>query len=275
MGHFFRERRGIATGVATTGGSVGGVVFPLMLQRMFEHAGWAWSIRALAFICLACCAVANCLIRSRLPPARGASPHPDIRILGNAAFLFTTTGVFLLELGLFIPLTYISSYAIAQGFPETFGLRVLPIMNAASIVGRALPGYWGDRFGPLNSNITMTVLCGVSCLAIWLPVGSTTAGLIAFVILFGFASGSNIGLTPVCIGRLCKTQEYGRYYATCYTVVSIACLISVPIGGNILTACGGKYWGLVLFTGLAYIMALGSFLIARWAQVGRRIKANL
>lgn len=268
VGHFFQARRGLATGLASTGGSIGGIVFPLMLQSLFPRLGWGWSVRVLGFVVLGICACANFLIRSRLPPARNASARPDFRIFRNRAFLLTTVGMFLLEFALFIPLTYISSYARSRGFGEAFSFQILPILNAASAFGRALPGYWGDKIGPFNINLIMILLSIISCLAIWLPAGSYTAGLILFAVLFGFASGSNVSITPVCIGMLCKTQHYGRYYATCYTVVSIACLVGVPIGGNILTSNGGDYWGVIVFTGLVYLGALISLYLAKVCKVG-------
>lgn len=268
VGHFFQARRGLATGVASTGGSIGGIVFPLMLQSLFPRLGWGWSVRALGFLVLGICCCANFLIRSRLPPAQGASARPDFNIFRNRAFTLTTLGMFLLEFALFIPLTYISSYARSKGFSEAFSFQILPILNAASAFGRALPGYWGDKIGPFNINLIMIIFSIVSCLAIWLPAGSYTAGLILFAITFGFASGSNISITPVCIGMLCKTQNYGRYYATCYTVVSFACLVGVPIGGNILTSNGGDYWGVIVFTGLVYLGALISLYLAKVCKVG-------
>lgn len=42
IGHFFLVKRANATGIAATGGSVGGVIFPLMLQRLFPQIGFAW-----------------------------------------------------------------------------------------------------------------------------------------------------------------------------------------------------------------------------------------
>ncbi|KAK2600804.1 hypothetical protein N8I77_010311 [Diaporthe amygdali] len=268
VGHFFQARRGLATGIASTGGSIGGIIFPLMLQSLFPRFGWGWSIRILSFVVLAICACANFLIRSRLPPALNASARPDFKIFGNRAFLLTTIGMFLLEFALFIPLTYISSYARSKGFSEAFSFQILPILNAASAFGRALPGYWGDKIGPFNINMLMAILSIISCLAIWLPAGSYTAGLILFAVVFGFASGSNISITPVCIGMLCKTQNYGRYYATCYTVVSFACLVGVPIGGNILTSNGGDYWGVIVFTGLVYLGSFISLYLAKVCKVG-------
>ncbi|KAJ9155264.1 Riboflavin transporter mch5 [Pleurostoma richardsiae] len=274
VGHFFSKRRGLATGLASTGGSVGGIVFPLMLQRLFDQVGWGWSIRIFAFLCLVLCGTGNILIRSRLPPAKNASAHPDFRIFRNRPFLFCTIAVFVLELALFIPLTYISSYARREGFSEAFSYQILPLLNAGSAVGRALPGYWCDRIGPFNANMITSVLCAITCLAIWLPAGSTTPGLIIFALSFGFASGGNICLTPVCVGRLCRTQEYGRYYATCYTIVAVACLIGIPIGGNILSATNGNYWSLILFTGVTYAVSVCFFFAAKVSRVGWRMKAK-
>lgn len=267
-GHFFMRRRGLATGFAATGGSVGGIVFPLMLETLFPRLGWGWSIRILAFVCLFLCILANFLIRRRLPPAKNASAHPDFRIFRNRPFLLTTIGIFLLEFALFIPITYISSYARAAGFSTSFSFQILPIMNAGSALGRALPGYWGDRIGPFNINLLMIVLSVIACFAIWLPAGSYTAGLVLFAVLFGFASGSNVSITPVCVGRLCRTQNYGRYYATCYTIVSFACLVGVPIGGNILTSAGGAYWGVIVFTGCVYAGAFAFLAAAKGCSVG-------
>lgn len=239
-----------------------------MLQSLFPRLGWGWSVRVLGFIVLAVCGCANFLIRSRLPPIQGASARPDFNIFRNRAFALTTIGMFLLEFALFIPLTYISSYARSRGFSEAFSFQILPILNAASAFGRALPGYWGDKIGAFNINMIMCIMSIVSCLAIWLPAGSYKAGLILFAVTFGFASGSNVSITPVCIGLLCKTQNYGRYYATCYTVVSFACLVGVPIGGNILTSNGGDYWGVIVFTGFVYLGAFISLYFAKVCKVG-------
>lgn len=268
IGHWFRDRRGLATGIASTGGGVGGVVFPLLLSDLFERVGWAWAVRVLGFVSIALAVAANFLIRSRLPPAKNASAHPDPRIFRNVAFSLTTAGIFLMEFALFIPLGYISLYAKAQGFSAAFSFQILTVLNAASVLGRALPGWWADIIGPANANIIAILQSLIACLAIWLPAGGTTAGIVVFAILFGFASGTNISLTPLCIGRLCKTQNYGRYYATAYTLVSFACLVGIPIGGNILAACGGDYWGLIVFTGLLYLLSLVFFVSAKVYSVG-------
>lgn len=136
VGHFFRARRGLASGITSTGGGIGGIVFPLMLQVLYVRVGWGWAMRILGFICLGLLVISNLLLKKRLPPPKNISPHPDFGILRDKAFLFLTIGVFLLEFGLFIPLTYISSYALANGFDEAFAFHLLPILNGASVIGR-------------------------------------------------------------------------------------------------------------------------------------------
>jgi MFS family permease len=86
---------------------------------------------------------------------------------------------------------------------------------------------------------------------------------VLFALLFGFASGSNVSLTPVCIGQLCPTESYGRHYATCYTIVSFGCLTGVPIAGEILVRDGGRYWGLIVFVGVCYVAALVALVTTR------------
>ncbi|KAG8533775.1 uncharacterized protein KY384_001516 [Bacidia gigantensis] len=132
IAHFFLIRRASATGLATTGGSIGGIIFPLMLQRLFPHVGFRWATRILAFIFLFQLIVANILIRSRLPPPPKGSPAtsmwPDWRIFKNLTFCLTTAGTFFVEWALFVPLTYITSYSIAHGISPSFSYQLLAVL---------------------------------------------------------------------------------------------------------------------------------------------------
>lgn len=222
VSHFFLEKRGVATGIAATGGSVGGVLFPLVLQSLFPKVGFAWATRVVALICLILVATACVLIRSRLPkkPASKENVLPDIFIFREPKFALTTAAIFFVEWGLFIPLSYISSYALAHGVSEKFSYQMLAILNAGSFFGRWLPGFFADHLGRFNALIITVALCLVCNACLWLPAGDSLPLMIVYSALFGFSSGSNISLTPVCIGQLCKTEHYGRYYATAYTVVS-------------------------------------------------------
>ncbi|KAK4443856.1 riboflavin transporter MCH5 [Podospora aff. communis PSN243] len=279
IAHFFHTRRGLATGIATTSGGIGGIVFPLLLKQLLPTLGFAWSCRILALINLGLALPANLLIKTRLPRAPGglSSVWPDLTIFRDARFTFSSLGIIFMEYGLFIPITYIVSFAAAHGSVATDAYNLLAYLNAASVVGRVLPGFLADRFGRFNVICITISLCSITQLALWLPAGSSQPTLVAFAVLFGFASGSNLGLVPVCFGQLCDSRHYGRYYSTAMMVASFGTLSSVPIGGALLGIDGGGEMGwraMILFSGVSYAVALACYATARVLAVGWGLKVK-
>ncbi|KAJ5118330.1 hypothetical protein N7448_010041 [Penicillium atrosanguineum] len=277
IGHFFCRRRGAATGLALSGGSIGGVIFPLVLENLAPKIGFAWSTRVIGLITLVLLIPGCLLVRTNFPPKDPSPPSakvflPDLTILRDPVLALTTLGVFFIEWGFFIPLEYIASYSLASGVPRQLSYLMVVFFNAGSFPGRWLPGILADKIGRFNTLILTNVLCLISVLAIWMPAEGNIAAVIIFSVVFGFASGSNISLVPVCVGELCPVQNYGRYYTTVYTIVSFGALTGVPIAGEILNRCGGEYWGLISFAGCAYAAGLGCFAIVIWLQKRRASK---
>ena len=220
--HWFLERRGLATGMAISGGSVGGILSPLILGALLPKIGFAWTMRVMALVMVPFVAVGVILMRGRLLPCNRSSMSfiPDLRILMSARMAILAVGALFVELGLFIPLTYITSYATSHGISTQAAYRMVTLLNVGSLLGRWLPGWLGDKMGRFNAQIVALALCLVSILGIWLPAGQTVAGLTGFVILFGLGSGSGISLVPVCIGQLCKTEDYGKTFTAVYSIGS-------------------------------------------------------
>ncbi|WAO96909.1 MFS domain-containing protein [Fusarium falciforme] len=67
VGHFFFQKRGIATGIAAGGGAIGGILLPLVLESLFDKIGFAWATRVVALIWLVSLGIACILMTSRLP----------------------------------------------------------------------------------------------------------------------------------------------------------------------------------------------------------------
>jgi MFS family permease len=283
VSHFFHAKRGNATGIAAAGGSLGGVIFPLTLQKLLPSVGFAWATRVVGFIDVFCCILLCVLIRSRLPPKAGQSVLPDFRIFRDHAYLLLTIGIFAMEWALFIPITYLTTFAASTGaFSPAFSYQLIAIFNAGSCIGRWVPGLLADKLGRFNSMIAALAVCSATSLTFWLPASLLTpttssevmaikALSIVYAVIFGFASGSNISLTPVCVGQLCDTSQYGRYYATCYTIVSFSTLTGIPIAGSLIQASGGSYWAVVVWTALCYVLASGCFIWSRALQVGWKL----
>ena len=106
-GHWFRRHRATAIGIIVSGGAVGGIVFPILLQHLIPLIGFGWSVRIIGFIIMACFIVACLTIRTRLPLSGDISLRTavDLRGFRDARYVLATVAGFLyVYLGLMLVL---------------------------------------------------------------------------------------------------------------------------------------------------------------------------
>ncbi|KAB5592443.1 transport protein [Ceratobasidium theobromae] len=238
ISHHFARRRALAMGIVTSGSSCGGIVFPIMLNKIFQRSGFAWGVRSTGFVVLTCLVIANPLMRTRLPPKSKRPPTPplDIKaIISDTAYLFTVLGAFLVLMGLFLPIFYIQLFSVVHGIDETLAFYSLAILNAASIFGRTIPNFVADKLGPFNLLIPCS---GITAVLIFAMFGVKSSGaLIVFSILYGFFSGAYVSLiTPVVISLAKNMQEIGVRLGIAFAIVGFAALTGTPIAGALLTS---------------------------------------
>lgn len=275
VGHWFHARRGYATGIACTAGGLGGVVFPVIILFAAPKIGFAWAIRIIALISAILCIAACFLLQTRLPRSTTASASIDFRALrDDPKYAITTASVFLVEFAVFIPITYIASYATHVGLSSTLSYALIVFLNLGAVPGRFLPGLVADSLGRFNIMVVTSVVCAVLTLALWLSAGSSIAAVVCYAVLFGFWSGAAISLTPVCISQVCKTQDYGKRTGTTFTISSLGTLTGIPIGGAILQRCDGDYFGLIIFGGVLYLSAALAFGASRIVCSGWSIRTR-
>jgi MFS family permease len=108
------------------------------------------------------------------------------------------------------------------GYPFSFIIAVANPHVSGSALGRSFSGYISDNIGRFNTMIITLTWTLIITFGLWLPVGNNVVLFYAFAPLFGFGSGSIISMAPVCIGQLCKADQYGQYYGTSYSIVAFA-----------------------------------------------------
>jgi MFS family permease len=264
ISHWFDRRRSLATGICLTSGGLGGILFALIILYAAPSIGFPWAMRIVGLISAVSGALACLLLKKRFPHNKTKGGAIDLKALGDLKYAVVTLAVFILELSLIIPYTYISSYGIARGMDSQSAYMLNVVLNVAAIPGRALPGYFADRFGVFNVMIITTLASTVFILGLWLPIGDgDEAAITAFAALFGFWSGAAIALVPVCIGRVCETEDYGKRQGTSFFIASFGNLIGAPIAGAILQRGGGDYRGLIVLVGVTHGIATGVFVWAR------------
>lgn len=274
LGHWFEHNRGLATGLATTAGGFGGVLYPIMFARFVLQIGFAWAMRCFALLSAVCFLFGTLLLRTRLSSSSSAGLALDWRGFRDVRFVLTMSAIFVLDWAVLVPPAYITTYATSKGL-DNIAQHILAILNAASIFGRGLPGPIADRIGRFNVMIVCSAVCTCAIFGLWYNLGSSVPGLVMFAILYGFFSGSAYSLTPVCVSQLCSAQEYASKYGTAYGVVSLATLAGVPLSGTILDAGEGKDYGaLIMFCGATYAGSTVLFVIARGVSKGWALKTR-
>ncbi|KAJ5514332.1 major facilitator superfamily domain-containing protein [Penicillium fimorum] len=272
IAHWFLRSRALATGIAATAGGIGGIIFPVLISNLADSLGFPWAIRTIGFISAAFCCLSVALLRTRVPLNSAQKGRVDIRSLRELRFSLLTAAIVLIDFALLIPLTYLPSYARSHGMGDTLAYNLSSILNASSIIGRVVPGYFADRLGRFNIMVITSFICSIVTLALWLPSKSNQAAILAFAVLFGFWSGTAISLAPVCVAQISKTEDFGTRYGTTYCLVSIGTLIAIPIAGELLkvqTSTGqDNYTGLIILCGLVYSCACVLFVLSRGVSVG-------
>lgn len=140
-----------------------------------------------------------------------------------------------------------------------------------SIFGRIIPGIVADKVGRYNTVIFISTLSAVVTLAVWIPSNNSSAALIVFAILFGFASGGVISISPSLIAQISDIRQIGNRNGIAFVAMSFGGLTGSPIAGAIVSRQHGDFLGLQLFCGLAMACSAFVYVAARWVQVGMKM----
>ncbi|KIW28242.1 uncharacterized protein PV07_07921 [Cladophialophora immunda] len=261
---FFR-RRSLALGVAATGSSIGGVIFPVMVEKLIPEVGFGWTMRICAFLILGLMILGNLTLVSRIPPmARPVRPMDFVKPFMEGNFALLALGSFLTFLGLFLPFTFIILAARAHGVPNSLAKYLVAILNAASTFGRTIPPFFADRIGRFTVFLSVTLLSSLITLCLWVPA-SGTAATVVFCLIFGFSSGAAASILPSCVAQISHISQIGVRTGCLFSVVAVAVLIGSPIGGQLITNDGYKS-----MQGFSGALMTGGFVVygLLWLKLG-------
>lgn len=247
IGQYFHKRRALAMGIASSGSSLGGVIFPVMLNRIIYHTslGFGWAVRIVGFLVLGLCLTACVTVVPRLPPRKGR--YFLLHAFKEPVYSIQVAGMFFVWWGIFTPFFFLPSYSEAKGLDLDLSIYTLAMVNSGSLVGRLMSGFAAPHLGRFNLLVMGNCFCGILVFC-WLRVVSTAA-ICVFAVLYGIFSGFVIALFPTTIAEVCShPTEIGSYVGMALGLYGLAGLTGTPITGAMVARYKG-YDEAIIFSG--------------------------
>lgn len=245
ISQWFARRRALALGIQSAGAPVAGMVLPVIFGRLQPRIGFAWTTRVIAFLLLALSAVPIVFMRTRVPPAAAGGARRgflDRTAFTDAAFLVFAASGFCVFIGLYVPFYYVQLYGLDYGIvTPDFSPYLVTILNAGSVVGRIVPNYLADYFGPIQVLIAAMIVSSALAFS-WIGIANLP-GLIVFCVLYGMASGGVVATNTSAIVPFCPDMgRLGTRMGMCISLSGLSALIGTPIAGAILGGGGDAAW---------------------------------
>lgn len=184
-------------GIVVSGAAIGGIVFPVTLNRLLNEVGFGWAVRVVGFIMLALLIYASITTKEFSPRRK-----KDLYLPGafkSSAYCLANAAFFVGLLGAYTPIFYISDYSISRGVDRELSLYMVCIMNAGSFFGRLIPNFAGDKIGRFNMSIVSYAACAILCYC-W-TAAQSTASIAVWITFYGFFSGAVFSLYSPAIAQ--------------------------------------------------------------------------
>ncbi|KAI0124000.1 major facilitator superfamily domain-containing protein [Xylariales sp. AK1849] len=269
---YFNTRIGVAVGIAASGSSFGGIIYPIVFYRLIGQIGFAWSVRVLGFIALAVALIPIIFMKQRIRPPR-ARALIDWSAFTDWPWLIFVVSCMIGFIGLYVLIFYISYYGQATSITDaSLSFYLVAILNAGSMFGRTLPNALSDKTGPFNMIIPGAFICGI--LVLCMQAVHSVGAIVVLALLFGFFSGVFIAIPPVIFVALTKDKSrIGTRIGMGFAIIGFGTLIGGPGGGAVLGQTGdGENWnGLWIFGGVTMIVAGFLFVGLRCWKYGAKL----
>ncbi len=285
LSRWFVERRGAAIGIAIAGVSMGGIVFPPLIQWLLDSYEWRVAIRLFALILLLSTLPAAALVVN-FPADRGLHPDgaeadPDAArsraeapqasvaaILRDPAFWLAAFLFAVVFSGMAGMITNLAPLALDEGIRAADAALLISIYSGCALVAKLAFAAVADRFNP-RALIFISLAgfaSGMACLT------QAAAGYWAIALgvgLIGMFGGLMVPLQSLLVPRIFGQNVVGRAMGLISMVTLCVFLATPPIYGLIFDLTGS-------YTSLSYTfaaLAIATMLVVPFIRLQPRASA--
>lgn len=273
---YFSTKKSLAIGIAASGSAVGGLIFPVMVQKLLPEVGFGWTMRALGLVDGILLLTINVFARQRVPPRRSGA-FLDLAAFKDPTYLLYGIGMFFTFWGVYFAFFYLSAFARTDiGFQQEESINVLLVLNGVGIIGRVVPNHLADRYyGPLN---LMLIASSVSAIVVYcLSAVKSKAGTYVWAVAYGIVGAAIQSLFPAVLGSLTGSdlKKAGVRMGMIFTIVSFAVLTGPPIAGVLISKADGGYLYAEMFAASSIMVGCALMCAARIARTGWKLRVKM
>jgi MFS family permease len=253
------EKRSMALGIASAGGSFGQFVMAPIGQGLIAAEGWGQALVVMALFAALMAPLALAMAGRPAAPASAGAPAISQSLgeaLGEAGghggFWYLTVGFFVCGFQVVFIAVHLPAYLTDIGLSAGLGATALALIGFFNIVGTWLCGFLGGRYSKkylLSSLYTLRSLV----IVVFLVAPKTEATVLAFAAGIGLLW---LGTVPLTSGLV--AQIFGvRYMSTLFGIVffghQVGSFLGVWLGGVVFDATGSydTIWIASVLLGLA------------------------
>lgn len=234
------ERRSMAMGIASAGGSIGQFVMLPLGQAFISSSGWPAALMYLAAFSLVMVPVAG-LLTGKAPPDAGlATARPGrafAAALGYRQYWLMFSGFFVCGFHVTFIGTHLPAYLVDQGISPAMGATALALIGFFNILGSFTFGALGGRYSKKNT-LALLYLARSAAIAFFVLMPVTNLSVIVFSSVVGFLWLGTVPLTSGLVGQVFGIKYLSTLFGFVFFGHQIGAFLGVWLGGLVYDVTG-------------------------------------
>lgn len=253
------ERRSMAMGIASAGGSFGQFLMVPVTQLVSEASGFAIALFSLAALMLLVSPLGLFLDRREAVPATQQSQFTyslkDVLALAlhHRGYILLTLGFFTCGFQLAFIATYLPGYLVLCNMPVGLGATALALIGLFNMFGTWACGWLGGRVRQQYILGWLYLIRGVA-IGVFVYLPKTDLSVILFASVMGLTWLGTVPLTSGLVAKIFGTQHMGTLFGICFLSHQVGSFLGAGIGG-IAFDLTGSYSLLWMATAVAGLVA--------------------
>lgn len=253
------EKRSMAMGIASAGGSFGQVAMVPLAQFVSQHSGLSTALVTLALVMLAA-APFGLLLDGRRPACSAQKEEAALPLktaleqaLGHRGYCLLTLGFFTCGFQLAFIATHLPGYLSLCHMPAGTGAKALALIGLFNMAGSWACGWLGGRYRQQLVLGWLYLIRGVA-IAAFFTAPKTDLSVTLFAAVMGLTWLGTVPLTSGLVAKVFGVRHLGTLFGICFLSHQIGSFLGAWLGGLTFDLTG-SYAAIWWATAIASLVA--------------------